>query len=395
MCLHGLDILSMWMLFFSLLCATASAFQHSHLAKDAEVFVTNCMNNPRSCSARVDEMRVLQLFVFFVPTMFSGILGSFGKNSAVFKEGAFLGPARVLLQERERKGDDLKYTAVVWIVDGHQLVRYSSTHLRPVSTAEQTLCSLRDGVAQTFQQVVQELPKRNFVDLVGQPSPVEEDFEEPMNVASSDNELHEDFLSGEEFASAPDDSEVPKDPQMTYQTRSASSHAKTPAAMSPEPTEAPLIPQVEQGSSTARPSVTQPPTVPQSSTSQPSTIPPTASPSHMELSPEPMSQSRSIKRPLEQTPQPESKRMSLGEDLSVEHGILAAEDLRWLPKKRSREVRYPQTCWNPDATEKRGPVLASCAQDEVVEVAFALSHHEAIKIAETPATALAALARCV
>ena len=134
------------------------------------------------------------------------------------------------------------------------------------------------------------------------------------------------------FASAPDDSEVPKDPQMPYQTRSASSHAKTPAAMSPESTEAPFIPKVEQSSSTARPSVTRPPTVPQSSTSQPSTIPPTASPSHMELSPEPMSQSRAIKRPLEQTSQPESKRMSLGEDPSVEHGILVAEDLRWLPK---------------------------------------------------------------
>ena len=81
--------------------------------------------------------------------------------------------------------------------------------------------------------------------------------------------------------------------------------------------------------------------------------------------------------------------MSLCEDPSVEHGILAAEDLRWLPKQRSREVRYPQTCWNPD----RGPVITSCAQDEVVEVAFALSHHEAIKIAETLATALVALAR--
>ena len=60
----------MWMLFFSLLCASASAFQHSHLAKDVEVFVTNCTNNPRSCSAGVFEMRVLRLFVFFVPTMF-------------------------------------------------------------------------------------------------------------------------------------------------------------------------------------------------------------------------------------------------------------------------------------------------------------------------------------
>ena len=66
MCLHGLDILSMWMCCFSLLCAT-----------------TNCMNNPRSCSAGVDEMRVLQLFVFFVPTMFSGILGSLVDNSTV------------------------------------------------------------------------------------------------------------------------------------------------------------------------------------------------------------------------------------------------------------------------------------------------------------------------
>ena len=236
------------------------------------------------------------------------------KASRQFKEFAFLGPVRVLLQERERKGDDIKYKAVVWIVDGDQLVRCSSTHLRPVSTAEQTLCSLRDGEARTFQQVVQELPKRNFVDLVGQPSPVEEDFEEPMNVASSDDELQEDFLSGEEFASPPDDSEVPKDPRMTYQTQSASSHAKKPAAMTPEPAEAPFIPEVEQSSSTARPSVTQPPIVPQSSTSQPSTIPPTASPSHMELSPEPMSLSRAMKRPLEQTPQPESKRMSLGEN---------------------------------------------------------------------------------
>ena len=57
--------------------------QHPHLAKDLEVFVTNCMNNPRSCSARVDEMRVLKLFVFFVPTMFSGILGSLVEISTV------------------------------------------------------------------------------------------------------------------------------------------------------------------------------------------------------------------------------------------------------------------------------------------------------------------------
>ena len=70
-----------------------------------------------------------------------------------------------------------------------------------------------------------------------------------------------------------------------------------------------------------------------------------------------------MKRPLEQISQPESKRMSLGEDPSVEHGILAAEDLRWLPEQRSRE-------------KLRSPLP-----------------HEAIQIAETPATALAALTR--
>ena len=38
-------------------------------------------------------------------------------------------------------------------------------------------------------------------------------------------------------------------------------------------------------------------------------------------------------------------------------------------------------------------MLPPCAQDEVVEVAFALSHLELVKIAKTPATALAAPAR--
>ena len=72
------------------------------------------------------------------------------KASRQFKEGAFLGPARVLLQERKRKGDDFKYKAVVWVVDGDQLVRCASTHLRPVSTPEQTLCSLRDRRGSDF-----------------------------------------------------------------------------------------------------------------------------------------------------------------------------------------------------------------------------------------------------
>ena len=66
-CLHGLDmlaflcelikLLSLWML-FSLLCVSVSASQHSHVAKDVEVSLTKCMDDPRSCSAGVDETSV-------------------------------------------------------------------------------------------------------------------------------------------------------------------------------------------------------------------------------------------------------------------------------------------------------------------------------------------------
>ena len=83
MCLHGLDILSMWVLFFSLLCATASAFQYSHLSKDLEVFVTNCMDNPRSCSARVDEMRVFEIVCILCADHVFWYPGSFVENSTV------------------------------------------------------------------------------------------------------------------------------------------------------------------------------------------------------------------------------------------------------------------------------------------------------------------------
>ena len=221
-----------------------------------------------------------------------------------------------------------------------------------------------------------------------------------MDVASRDEELPEDFLSDKELTSAPeiaptepDDSEVLKDPQVTCQIRSASTHAETPAAEAPQPARVLPTTKVDQNPSIARPSTARPfdpqlSTPQQSSTSQPTTSPPTDSPSQTDVPSEPMSHAQATKRPLEQIPQPESKRMSLGE-----HGILAAEDLRWLPRQRPRGVRGPPTCWNPDKADGRGQVLTPFAQDEVVEVAFALSHHEAVKIAETPATALAALAR--
>ena len=192
-----------------------------------------------------------------------------------------------------------------------------------------------------------------------------------MDVASNVGELPENFwFSDEEMFSAPkitstepDESEVAKDPQVTCQTRSSSSHAETPAADAQEPARIPPTTKVHQSPSIARPSTVRPfapqsSTVQQSATSQPTTTPPTDSPSQTDAPVEPMSQFE-----------------------------------RWLPRQRKRGVRCSPTCWNPDTAEKKGQVLTPCTQDEVVEVAFALSHHEAIKIAETPATALAALAR--
>ena len=91
MCLHGLDILSTWVLFFSLLCATASAFQYSHLAKDLDVFVTNCMDNPRSCSAGVDETRVVGNCLYSVcrPCLLVSLV-HLSKNSTVVSVSLFL-----------------------------------------------------------------------------------------------------------------------------------------------------------------------------------------------------------------------------------------------------------------------------------------------------------------
>ena len=91
----------MWMLFFSFLCETASAFQPSHLAKDVEVFVTNCMNNPRSCSAGVDEMRVFTIVcvlcadhVFWYPWFlwqeFNSFVSCFGLHANIVEEYVLL-----------------------------------------------------------------------------------------------------------------------------------------------------------------------------------------------------------------------------------------------------------------------------------------------------------------
>ena len=95
------------------------------------------------------------------------------------KEGVFMGPAKVLMQERERKPDGTEVRRpIVWLVDGMDLVRCSTVHLRPLSGAERVLEGLNGQDIQGFEQLVKELRKGTYADLSQQPGPLEEDFEE-------------------------------------------------------------------------------------------------------------------------------------------------------------------------------------------------------------------------
>ena len=87
------------------------------------------------------------------------------------KAGVFRGPARVLMQERDVTAEGSKLRGVVWVADGASMVRVSPSHLRTLSEAEKTLCTLRDTEAMDFQDLVQRLPNSTYLDLVDQPTP--------------------------------------------------------------------------------------------------------------------------------------------------------------------------------------------------------------------------------
>ena len=75
------------------------------------------------------------------------------------KGGVFLGPARVLLQERETEGVRMK--GVVWITEGASLVRCAVQHLRSLPESEKRLCSIADTESISFQDLVRRLPHRH------------------------------------------------------------------------------------------------------------------------------------------------------------------------------------------------------------------------------------------
>ena len=80
------------------------------------------------------------------------------------------------MQERDVTAEGSTLRGVVWVANGASLVRVSPSHLRTLSEAEKTLCTLKDTDALHLQDMVRRLPNSTYLDLVDQPGPDHEQF---------------------------------------------------------------------------------------------------------------------------------------------------------------------------------------------------------------------------
>ena len=96
------------------------------------------------------------------------------------KGGVFLGPARVLLQERETTAEGFRMTGVVWITEGTSLVRCAVQHLRSLSEAKIRLHSITKTEAISFQELVRRLPHSTFLDFTTQTDAPDDTWEEEI-----------------------------------------------------------------------------------------------------------------------------------------------------------------------------------------------------------------------
>ena len=77
-----------------------------------------------------------------------------GKHKGSRKVVFFLGPASVLIQERETTAEDVRMKGVVRITEGTSLVRCAVQHFRSLSESEKRLCSIADTeVSKTLSDV--------------------------------------------------------------------------------------------------------------------------------------------------------------------------------------------------------------------------------------------------
>ena len=73
------------------------------------------------------------------------------------------------MHERDITAEGSTLRGVVWVADGASMVRVSPSHLRTLSEAEKTLCTLKDTDVLQFQDMVRRLPNTTYLDLVDQP----------------------------------------------------------------------------------------------------------------------------------------------------------------------------------------------------------------------------------
>ena len=81
------------------------------------------------------------------------------------------------MQERDITAEGSTLRGLVWVADGAAMVRVSPSHLRTLSEAEETLCTLKDSDALQFQDMVRRLPNSTYLDLVDQTGPDHDEFE--------------------------------------------------------------------------------------------------------------------------------------------------------------------------------------------------------------------------
>ena len=71
------------------------------------------------------------------------------------KGGVFLGPARVLIQERETTAEGVRMKGVVWITEGTSLVRCAVQHLRSLSRVREKIVQHRRHRSHQFPRSCQ------------------------------------------------------------------------------------------------------------------------------------------------------------------------------------------------------------------------------------------------
>ena len=137
------------------------AAEQAHAEWNAQQRITRALN---SRGSRQVDYRPGDL-VFFWRRQLTGNLSSASRQ----KQGAFLGPARVLAVETHGQGIEAHQSQTVWLVRGRRLLKSSVEQLRPATEREEVVESLavceEDKAPWTFQRLTESLGGNEFEDI--------------------------------------------------------------------------------------------------------------------------------------------------------------------------------------------------------------------------------------